>query len=116
MKKLRKRGRAPSICTPVTTGTGDMTNLMAAQAGVDIVTAPCPLGQRHFPSLPPKVWCHLRGTSRDTGLDMNKLVEAAAHFRDVAQKLDINPKVLKVDEHPAVPGARRHAVQPGSPS
>ena len=39
----------------------------------------------------------LRGTSRDTGLDMNKLVEAAAHFRGVAQKLNIDPKVLKVD-------------------
>ncbi len=39
----------------------------------------------------------LQGTSRDTGLDMAKLVEAAAHFRGVAEKLDINPKVLKVD-------------------
>lgn len=39
----------------------------------------------------------LKGTSRDTGLDMEKLSEAAAHFRGVAEKLDINPKVLKVD-------------------
>lgn len=39
----------------------------------------------------------LQGTSRDTGLDLEKLSEVAAHFRTVADKLNINPKVLKVD-------------------
>ena len=39
----------------------------------------------------------LKGTERDTGLDLKKLSDAAAYFRTVASKLDINPKVLRVD-------------------
>jgi oxaloacetate decarboxylase alpha subunit len=43
----------------------------------------------------------LKGTPRDTGLDLNKMSDAAAHFRKVAQKLKdegtLDPKVLNVD-------------------
>ena len=43
----------------------------------------------------------LKGTVRDTGLDLNKMSEAAAHFRKVAQRLKdtgaLDPKVLNVD-------------------
>jgi len=39
----------------------------------------------------------LKGTSRDTGLDLEKLSEVAVHFRDVAEKLKVDPKVLQVD-------------------
>ena len=43
----------------------------------------------------------LQGTVRDTKLDLNKMSEAAAHFRKVAQKLkeqgSLDPKVLNVD-------------------
>ena len=43
----------------------------------------------------------LRGTVRDTGLDLNKMSEAAVHFRKVAQRLkdegSLDPKVLNVD-------------------
>ena len=69
VKKLKENVSVPiHLHTHNTTGTGDMVNLMAAQ-----------------------------GTSRDTGLDLEKLSEVAAHFRTVADKLNINPKVLKVD-------------------
>ncbi len=71
-----------------TTGTGDMTNLMAAQAGVDIVdTALSPLANGTSPA-------------RDRGHGGHpseyqpryrpgygqKLSEAAAHFRGVAER------------------------------
>jgi oxaloacetate decarboxylase alpha subunit len=43
----------------------------------------------------------LQGTVRDTGLDLNKMSEAAVHFRKTAQKLkeagSLDPKVLNVD-------------------
>ena len=43
----------------------------------------------------------MQGTERDTGLDLKKLSEAAAHFRGVASKMKqegtLDPKVLNVD-------------------
>jgi len=43
----------------------------------------------------------LKGTDRDTGLDLEKLSKAATHFRGVANKLKsdgiLDPKVLNVD-------------------
>ena len=99
VKKLKENVGVPiHLHTHNTTGTGDMTNLMAAQAGVDIVDcALSPLANGTSQPATESLVATLQGTSRDTGLDMNKLVEAAAHFRGVAEKLDINPKVLKVD-------------------
>ncbi len=99
VKKLKENVGVPiHLHTHNTTGTGDMTNLMAAQAGVDIVDcALSPLANGTSQPATESLVATLRGTSRDTGLDMNKLVEAAAHFRGVAQKLNIDPKVLKVD-------------------
>ena len=96
VKKLKENVSVPiHLHTHNTTGTGDMTNLMAAQAGVDIVDcALSPLANGTSQPATESLVATLQGTSRDTGLDMNKLVEAAAHFRE---KLDINPKVLKVD-------------------
>lgn len=99
VKKLKENVGVPiHLHTHNTTGTGDMTNLMAAQAGVDIVDcALSPLANGTSQPATESMVATLRGTSRDTGLDLTKLSEAAAHFRDVAEKLDINPKVLKVD-------------------
>ena len=99
VKKLKENVSVPiHLHTHNTTGTGDMTNLMAAQAGVDIVDcALSPLANGTSQPATESMVATLQGTSRDTGLNMEKLVEAAAHFRNVAQKLDINPKVLKVD-------------------
>ena len=99
VKKLKANVGVPiHLHTHNTTGTGDMTNLMAAQAGVDIVDcALSPLANGTAQPATESLVATLQGTSRDTGLDLEKLSEAAAHFRSVADKLDINAKVLKVD-------------------
>lgn len=85
-----------------TAGTGDMTNLMAAQAGVDIVDAALsPLANGTSQPATESLVATLQGTDRDTGLDLVKLNEAAAYFRTVADKLKkegiLDPKVLSVD-------------------
>ena len=85
-----------------TSSTGDMTNLMAAQAGVDIVDcALSPLANGTSNPATESLVATLKGTERDTGLDLNKLSDAAAHFRGVAQALkergSLDPKVLQVD-------------------
>ena len=103
VKKLKENVSVPiHLHTHNTTGTGDMTLLMAAQAGVDIVdTALSPLGNgTSQPATEPLV-ATLKGTERDTGLDLTQLAEAAKHFRGVADRLKnegfLNPKVLSVD-------------------
>lgn len=103
VKKLKENVGVPiHLHTHNTAGTGDMTNLMAAQAGVDIVDcalSPFANGTAN-PSTEAMV-ATLKGTDRDTGLDLNKLSEAAAHFRKVADKMKaegtLDPKVLSVD-------------------
>ena len=103
VKKLKENVSLPiHLHTHNTTGTGDMTYLMAAQAGVDIVdTALSPLGNGTSQPTTEALVATLRGTPRDTGLDLGKLSEAAAHFRKVAQRLkeegSLDPKVLNVD-------------------
>ena len=103
VKKLKAEVKVPiHLHTHNTTGTGDMTNLMAAQAGVDIVDcALSPLANGTAQPSTEALVATLRGTERDTGLDLNKLSKAAAHFRKVADKLKaegfLDPKVLNVD-------------------
>lgn len=99
VKKLKENVSVPiHLHTHNTTGTGDMVNLMAAQAGVDIVDcALSPLANGTSQPATESLVATLQGTSRDTGLDLIQLSKAAEHFRKVADKLDINPKVLKVD-------------------
>ncbi|MBO7533273.1 MAG: pyruvate carboxylase subunit B, partial [Victivallales bacterium] len=103
IKNIKKRVKVPiHLHTHNTTGTGDMVYLMAAQAGVDIVdTALSPMANGTSQPTTESLVATLKGTERDTGLDLNKLSEAAAHFRKVAQRLTdegvLNPKVLHVD-------------------
>ncbi len=99
VKKLKENVSVPiHLHTHNTTGTGDMTNLMAIQAGVDIVDcALSPLSNGTAQPATESLVATLQGTSRDTGFDLALLSEAAAHFRKVADKLDVDPKVLKVD-------------------
>ncbi len=103
VKKLKERIGVPiHLHTHNTTGTGDMTYLMASQAGVDIVdTALSPLANGTSQPSTEALVATLQGTGRDTGLDLAKLSEAAAHFRTVANKLKeegfLDPKVLNVD-------------------
>lgn len=103
VKKLKATIDVPiHLHTHNTTGTGDMTYLMASLAGVDIVDcALSPLGNgTSQPATEPLV-ATLKGTARDTGLDLEKMSEAAKHFRGVAERLKkegfLDPKVLSVD-------------------
>ena len=103
VKKLKAKVNVPiHLHTHNTTGTGDMTNLMAAQAGVDIVDcALSPLANGTSQPSTEALVATLKGTDRDTGLDLNLLSDVAAHFRGVADHLKadgiLDPKVLNVD-------------------
>ena len=103
VKKLKENVKVPiHLHTHNTTGTGDMTYLMAAQAGVDIVDcALSPLANGTAQPSTEALVATLKGTERDTGLDLNKLSDVAAHFRTVADKMKaegiLDPKVLNVD-------------------
>ncbi len=103
VKKLKENVSVPiHLHTHNTTGTGDMTNLMAAQAGVDIVDcALSPLANGTSQPSTEALVATLKGTERDTELDLNALSEIAKHFRTVADKLKadgiLDPKVLNVD-------------------
>ena len=103
VKKLKETVSIPiHLHTHNTSGTGDMVNLMAAMAGVDIVdTALSPLANGTSQPATESLVATLKGTPRDTGLDLNKMSEAAVHFRKVADELKasgaLDPKVLNVD-------------------
>lgn len=103
VKKLKENTKLPlHLHTHNTTGTGDMTNLMAVQAGVDIVDcALSPLANGTSNPSTEALVATLRGTERDTGLDLGLLDQAASHFRGVADKMKangiLNPKVLNVN-------------------
>ncbi len=103
VKKLKENVSVPiHLHTHNTAGTGDMTNLMAAQAGVDIVDcALSPMANGTSNPATESLVAALKGTERDTGLDLEELSKAAAHFRGIARELtergDLDPKVLGVD-------------------
>lgn len=103
VKKLKAAVKCPiHLHTHNTTGTGDMTYLMAAEAGVDIVdTALSPFGNGTANPATEALVATLQGTERDTGLDLGALSEVATHFRSVADKMKqegtLDPKVLSVD-------------------
>lgn len=103
VRKLKDNVSVPiHMHTHNTAGTGDMVNLMAAQAGVDIVDcALSPLANGTSQPATESLVATLQGTERDTGLDLVKLNDAAAHFRKVAEKMKkegtLDPKVLSVD-------------------
>ncbi len=103
VKKLKENVKLPiHLHTHNTTGTGDMTYLMAAQAGVDIVDcALSPFANGTANPSTEALVATLKGTERDTGLDIEKLCDVASHFRTVADKMKaegtLDPKVLNVD-------------------
>ena len=103
IKRLKAEIDVPiHLHTHNTTGTGDMTLLMATLAGVDIVdTALSPLGNGTSQPATESLVATLRGTEYDTGIDLEKLSEAAKLFRPVAARLKkdgfLDPKVLSVD-------------------
>ena len=103
VKALKETVSVPiHLHTHNTSGTGDMTLLMAAYAGVDIVdTALSPMANGTAQPATESLVATLQGTVRDTGLDLGKMSDAAVHFRKIAQRLtqagNLNPKVLSVD-------------------
>jgi len=103
VKALKETISVPiHLHTHNTSGTGDMTLLMAAYAGVDVVdTALSPMANGTSQPATESLVATLRGTVRDTGLDLGKMSEAAVHFRKVAKRLRddgiLDPKVLSVD-------------------
>ena len=103
VSKLKENLDVPiHLHTHNTSGTGDMTYLMAIQAGVDIVDcALSPLANGTSNPTTEALVATLQGTPYDTGLDLTNLSKAATHFRQVADKLKkegiLDPKVLSVD-------------------
>ena len=103
VKKLKENVKCPiHLHTHNTTGTGDMTYLKAAEAGVDIVDcALSPFANGTANPSTESLVATLQGTERDTGLDLNALGEVAAHFRTVADRMKaegiLDPKVLNVE-------------------
>ena len=103
VKRLKETVNMPiHLHTHNTSGTGDMVYLMATMAGVDIVdTALSPLANGTSQPATESLVATLKGTVRDTGLDLDKMSEAAIHFRKVAEQLKasgaLDPKVLNVD-------------------
>ena len=103
VKALKAKVSVPiHLHTHNTTGTGDMTYLLALQAGVDIVdTALSPFANGTSQPATESLVATLQGTPRDTGLDLTELSKAAAHFRSVADRMKkegiLDPKVLSVD-------------------
>ena len=103
VKKLKQSVKVPiHLHTHNTTGTGDMVYLMAAQAGVDIIdTALSPMANGTSQPATESMVATFKGTEFDTGLDMDKLLQDATHFRKVADRLkaegSLDPKVLNTD-------------------
>ena len=103
VKRLKETVDMPiHLHTHNTSGTGDMVYLMAAMAGVDMVdTALSPLANGTSQPATESLVATLKGTVRDTGLDLDKMSTAAVHFRKVAERLKstgaLDPKVLNVD-------------------
>jgi len=105
VKKLKAALRPTTLVhlhTHNTTGTGDMVNLKAIEAGCDIVDcALSPLGNGTAQPATEALIATLKGTEYDTGIDLEQLTKATDHFRGVATKLKeqgiLDPKVLNVD-------------------
>ena len=89
VKRLKSEISVPiHLHTHNTAGTGDMTYLMAVEAGVDIVDcALSAMGNGTSQPTTESMVATLQGTEYDTGLDLKLLSELAAYFRGVADEL-----------------------------
>ncbi len=103
VKKIKESVGLPvHLHTHNTAGTGAMTYLKACEAGVDIIdTALSPLANGTSQPATEALVATLANTDRDTGLDLELISEAAAHFIKVADRLkaegSLDTKVLGVD-------------------
>ncbi len=102
LKKALKPTTKIHLHTHNTAGTGDMVNLKAIEAGVDIVDcALSPLANgTSQPATEPLV-ATLAGTQYDTGIEIAKLMPIVEHFKKIAERLrengHLSHKVLQVD-------------------
>lgn len=102
LKKELKPETKVHLHTHNTAGTGDMVNLKAIEAGVDIVdTALSPLGNGTAQPATEPLVAALKGTPYDTGIEIEKLLPIVNHFKTVADRLKadgfLSPKVLSID-------------------
>ena len=102
LKKALKPTTLVHLHTHNTTGTGDMVNLKAIEAGCDIVdTALSPLANGTSQPSTEALVKTLEGTPYDTGIDISKLLPITNYFKTVANDLEkagyLNPNVRKVD-------------------
>jgi len=88
VKKLKSRIPLPlHVHSHCTAGLAPMSYMMAIEAGADIIdTAISPLSQGTSQPATEQVVAALKGTSRDTGLDLTLLGEIAEYFYDVRDK------------------------------
>ena len=88
VSELKKATRLPvHLHTHYTSGMASMSYLKAIEAGVDIVdTCLAPYALRTaMPAVEPLV-VTLQGTTRDTGLDLHKLIRLGDHLEKIAPK------------------------------
>ncbi len=103
VREMKKEVNIPiHLHTHNTSGVGDMAYLKAAEAGVDIVdTALSPMANGTAQPCTESLIATLKGTDRDTGIDLNLLNRAAKHFEKAAKRLaaegHLDSKVLGVD-------------------
>lgn len=103
VERLKKAIAVPvHLHTHNTTGTGSMVYMAAAMAGVDIVdSALSPFANGTSQPGTESLVAALRGTARDTGLDLEMLNNAARYFKTVSAKMEkeglIDTKALRVD-------------------
>lgn len=102
LKEVLKPETKIHLHTHNTTGTGDMVNLKAIEAGCDIVdTALSPLGNGTSQPATEAFVATLQGTEYDTGIDIEQLLPIVKHFNGVAERLKkdgfLSEKVKQVD-------------------
>ena len=102
LKEVLKPETKIHLHTHNTTGTGDMVNLKAIEAGCDIVdTALSPLGNGTSQPATEAFVATLQGTEYDTGINIEQLLPVVKHFNGVAERLKkdgfLSEKVKQVD-------------------
>ena len=103
VSKMKEAVNIPiQLHTHYTSGEGSMVYLKAIEAGVDVVDcalSPMAMGTSQPPTEP--LVAALQGTPYDTGLDLDKLIEASNYFKPLREKYIesglMNPKVMGVD-------------------
>jgi oxaloacetate decarboxylase alpha subunit len=88
VKRLKENCDIPiHMQSHATTGMAHATNLKCVEAGIDNVdTAISSMSMTYGHSPTETLVASLEGTERDTGLDIHKLEDIAAYFRDVRKK------------------------------